>query len=455
MQRLSQAASAIGAQLHGADASWRGAAIDTRKLAPGQLFIALPGTRVDGHEFVRKAAALGAAGALVSRPVDIDFPQLVVGDVLAAMQALGQAMRQHWGGRIVAVTGSNGKTGVKTMLATILGQDQPVFATPGNLNNHIGVPPCLLNLQPEQRLAVLEMGASARGEIAFLAGMAKPDVGIVTLAGDAHLQGFGSRDGVAAGKGELFAALAADGVAVINADDPYCPSWQALAAHCTQRLFGRAVDADVRAEEEEHAPLRQRFVLCMDGQRHPLSLNLPGAHNVMNALAAAAGAAAMGASPAQIVAGLEAVRPVPGRLSAQELPGGVLLIDAPSGATVIDDCYNANPGSLQAAISVLAECPAPRHLVLGDMGELGGDAERLHADVGAVAADAGIEALWACGPLSAAAVRRFGERGRHFTDRKTLAEALRAALCPGASVLVKGSRSAGMDEVVTLLKGEG
>lgn len=446
MQRLSQAASWIGAQLHGADASWRGAAIDTRKLAPGQLFIALPGTRVDGHEFVRKAAALGAAGALVSRPVDIDFPQLVVGDVLAAMQALGQAMRQHWGGRIVAVTGSNGKTGVKTMLATILGQDQPVFATPGNLNNHIGVPLCLLNLQPEQRLAVLEMGASAQGEIAMLAALARPDVGIVTLAGDAHLQGFGSRDGVAAGKGELFAALAADGVAVINADDPYCRSWQALATHCAQRLFGRAADADVRAEEEEHAPLRQRFVLCMDGQRHPVSLNLPGAHNVMNALAAAAGAAAMGASPAQIVAGLEAVRPVPGRLSAQELPGGVLLID---------DAYNANPGSLQAAIAVLAECPAPRHLVLGDMGELGGDAERLHADVGAVAADAGIEALWACGPLSAAAVRRFGERGRHFTDRKALAEALREALTPGASVLVKGSRSAGMDEVVTLLKGEG
>lgn len=449
MQRLSQAVDWIGAVLQGRDQAVTGACIDTRVLQPGQLFIALPGSRVDGHEFVRKAAALGASGALVSRPLDIDFPQIVVPDVLVALQALAAAWRQEWArmgaGQLVGVTGSNGKTSVKTMLATVLGGCAKTFATPGNLNNHIGVPLCLLNVRPEHRYAVIEMGANHAGEIAALAGWAKPDVGLVNNAGDAHLEGFGSRDGVAAAKGEMFTALGAEGVAVINADDPYNPLWRELAGQRTAVTFGRAEGADVRAADEHNALVEQRFTLSMGGQGADVRLPLPGRHSVMNALAAAAVAHALGLDVATIAAGLARVSPVSGRLQAHTLPGGVSLIN---------DAYNANPASLLAAIDVLAASAPPRHLVLGDMAEIGAGAARAHSDAGEVARARGIERLWGCGPLSRHAVEAFGDGARHFDEPLALAGELASVLGDHGTVLVKGSRSAGMERVVHQLKGE-
>lgn len=449
MQRLSQAVDWIGAVLQGRDQAVTGACIDTRVLQPGQLFIALPGSRVDGHEFVRKAAALGASGALVSRPLDIDFPQLVVPDVLVALQTLAAAWRQEWArmgaGQLVGVTGSNGKTSVKTMLATVLGGCAKTFATPGNLNNHIGVPLCLLNVRPEHRYAVIEMGANHAGEIAALAGWAKPDVGLVNNAGDAHLEGFGSRDGVAAAKGEMFTALGAEGVAVINADDPYNPLWRELAGQRQAVTFGRAEGADVRAADEHNALVEQRFTLSMGGQGADVRLPLPGRHSVMNALAAAAVAHALGLDVATIAAGLARVSPVSGRLQAHTLPGGVSLIN---------DAYNANPASLLAAIDVLAASAPPRHLVLGDMAEIGAGAARAHSDAGEVARARGIEWLWGCGPLSRHAVEAFGDGARHFDEPLALAGELASVLGDHGTVLVKGSRSAGMERVVHQLKGE-
>ncbi len=442
MQRLSQLAAWLGQELNGADAPLTGACIDTRKLQPGELFIALPGERVDGHDFLRKAAALGAAGALVARRVDLEFPQLVVPDVLAAMQQLAARWRVEWGGRVVGVTGSNGKTSVKTLLAQLLSRRHTVYATPGNLNNHIGLPLCLLNLRPEHAIAVLEMGASHAGEIAAMADWARPDVGIVTQAGDAHLEGFGSRDGVARAKGEMFAALGEQGIAVINLDDPYRALWQSLAAPARVLGFGRGADADVRASDEDNRPLEQRFTLHLAGAAHRLSLPLPGRHSVMNALAAAAAAQALGLPEDDIRAGLEQAGGVSGRLQLRPLPGGGQLID---------DSYNANPGSVRAAIEVLAACAPPRHFVLGDMAELGGSAEAAHRQAGTDMAAAGIERLWTCGPLSALAAEAFGPAARHFQEREALCVSLRDALEPGCTVLVKGSRSAGMDRVVEAL----
>ncbi len=445
MQRLSQAVTWIGAELRGADAQLSGACIDTRRLQPGQLFIALPGEQVDGHDFVRRAAALGASGALVSQPVSSDFPQLVVPDVLVAMQQLAANWRREWGGTVVGITGSNGKTSVKTMLAAILARSRSIYATPGNLNNHIGLPLCLLNIRPEQQLAVLEMGASHAGEIAALAAWAAPDYGLITQAGDAHLEGFGGRDQVAAAKGELFQALAPGGLALINADDAYASFWQELAAPTPILRFGRSPEAEVRALDERNTAAQQQFVLRIGDEAEDVHLSLPGRHSVMNALAAAAVAHALGVSLPEIAHALAQVQPVAGRLQVQQLPNGVNLID---------DSYNANPGSLRAALDVLMASPGPRHLVLGDMAELGADGPQLHAQAGLAAAEAGVDQLWACGPLSAEAARAFGHPARSFAQRADLAQALQQVLGEGGTVLVKGSRSAGMEQVVALLRGE-
>ncbi len=444
MQRLSQAVEWIGAELVGADAPLTGACIDTRQLQAGQLFVALPGARVDGHDFVRKAASLGAGGALVSRPVDCALPQLVVPDVLAALQQLAARWRQLWaelsGGLLAGVTGSNGKTSVKTMLATMLQRRFEVFATPGNLNNHIGVPLCLLNLRPQHQRAVIEMGANHAGEIAQLANWARPDVGLVTNAGDAHLEGFGSRDGVALAKGELFAALGRDAIAIINADDAYAEDWRRLAAPAQVIEFGRGA-AHVRAAEEVNAAAEQRFAICRQGDQQPVVLGLPGRHSVMNALAASAAAMAMGLELADAAAALAQMQPIGGRLQAQDV-GGV---------HVINDAYNANPNSVAAAIEVLASRVPARHLVLGDMAELGAGAEQAHRQVGVLAREQGLEALWCCGPLSRLAADAFGAGAYSFDSPVELAAALRAQIKPGDSVLIKGSRSAGMERVLALL----
>ena len=438
-----------------------GAGIDTRTLEPGMLWVAVRAER-DGHDFVSRAVAAGAIAALVERPVDAALPQLVVPDTRLALAALAR----HWASRhpvpLVAITGSNGKTTTKELLAAILGELGPVLATTGNLNNELGVPLTLFGLGPEHYYAVIEMGANAPGEIARLAAIARPDVGVVTNVGPAHLEGFGGLDGVARAKSEMFAALGADATAVVNADDAYVETFRAAAAHCRRCEFGRAEGADVRLVTGGPDGGGELLVDTR-GERLAIPFALPGAHNRANALAAIAAARCLDVQADAIVAGLAGVAPIGGRLRSAP---------SRSGATLIDDTYNANPASARAAIGVLATRPGRRHLVLGDMGELGEDEEALHAEIGEAAHEAGLDGLWTLGPLASAAGRawhrrvggrmtagadagaRRDARGAHFADVEALVAALEPHLDADATVLVKGSRAARMERVVAALSGE-
>jgi len=350
MEALAQAALRLDAELIGADAPFARVLTDTRQLRAGDLYVALQGERFDGHEFLAQAQAAGAVGALVSRRVDHALPQLLVGDTLTALQLYGASWRADFDLPVVAVTGSNGKTTTKQMLAAIFAARGPVLATQGNLNNHIGVPLTLLSLRAEHRTAVIEMGANHPGEIALLARLARPQIGVVTQAGDAHLEGFGSREGVARAKGELFAALGAGGIAVINADDMYAPLWREMAGEASVLSFGFHEDADVRAVQVQpwslEMPTAMRFELQTPEGRSTVELPLPGRHNIANALAAAACGVALGLAAEEIAQGL----------SRMQLPQGrVNWKHTPAGARVIDDSYNANPTSLRAGLELLAQ----------------------------------------------------------------------------------------------------
>jgi UDP-N-acetylmuramoyl-tripeptide--D-alanyl-D-alanine ligase len=447
MERMSDLARRLEAPLHGEDARFTRVVTDSRQLAPGDLFVALRGERFDGHDYVEAARKAGAAGALVSQAQPSNLPQVIVGDTLAGLQDYATSWRGDFEVPVVGITGSNGKTTVKQMLAAIVARRGPVMATVGNLNNHIGVPLTLLSLREEHRTAVVEMGANHAGEIARLAAIARPDVGVVNNAGDAHLEGFGSRDGVARAKGELFEALE-HGVSVINADDAYAPLWREL-ARGDRLTFGLAEDADVRAvnprPEPPEAPTGMDFELRTPEGRQGVRLPLPGLHNVRNALAAAACAVALGMDARDIATGLLNVRPAAGRLTWRR---------AINGARLLDDTYNANPTSLRAGLELLAAVRARRWLVLGDMGELGRGAEQMHFAAGEDARALGIERLYAVGPLAREAARGFGSGAVHFNDVAELVAEVRERLAPEVALLVKGSRSARMERVVAGLTGE-
>ncbi|MDN5862240.1 MAG: UDP-N-acetylmuramoyl-tripeptide--D-alanyl-D-alanine ligase [Salinisphaera sp.] len=446
MLSLEEIAALTGGLLHGDDAPISAVSTDTRSMTAGSLFVALRGPSFDGHEFLRRAASLGAAGALVARSQPLALPQVEVDDPLAALQTLAAAWRLRNPMPVVAVTGSNGKTTVRQMLAGILAVDGPVLATRGNRNNHIGVPLTLLEMGAEHEAAIIEMGASGPREIALLARLARPDVAVVTNAADAHLAGFGNREGVARAKGELFADLAADGTAIINADDDFAPLWGELAGDRRRLYFGLGEKAEVTARALEQQAGRTRFTLVAPPGEVAVELALPGRHNVANALAAAAAAVALDVPLAAIAAALAAVSPVAGRLQARPAAGG---------ATLLDDSYNANPASLAAGIAVLCDQPGRHWLVLGDMAELGADAVARHAAVGEAAREAGVERLFACGDLAAAAAGSFGPGGEAYLELDSLIGDLRAQLQAGVTVLVKGSRTAGMERVVTAIEDRG
>ena len=447
MERMTDLARRLDASLHGRDARFTRVTTDSRALAPGDLFVALKGDRFDGHHFIEQARQAGAAGALVSEAQPSNLPQVIVKDTLAGLQDYAVSWRGDFQIPFVAVTGSNGKTTVKQMLSAILARRGPVLATVGNLNNHIGVPLTLLSLREEHKTAVIEMGANHFGEIARLAELAQPDVGVVNNAGDAHLEGFGSREGVARAKGELFEALD-HGVAVINADDEYAPLWREMARGDTL-TFGLSDDADVRAvhprPEPPDAPAGMDFELRTPEGRQGVRLPLPGLHNVSNALAAAACAVALGVDARDIAAGLLGARPVAGRLTWRKALGG---------ARLLDDTYNANPTSLRAGLELLATVQARRWLVLGDMGELGRGSEQLHHAAGEEARALGIERLYAVGPLAREAAKGFGAGAVHFADIAALVAEVRERLAPDVAVLVKGSRSSRMERAVAGLTGE-
>jgi UDP-N-acetylmuramoyl-tripeptide--D-alanyl-D-alanine ligase len=446
---LSELAAPLGGHLAGGDATFGAISTDTRRLAPGELFVALVGPSFDGHDFVGQAVVHGAVAALVSREVDVAMPRLVVPDTRLALGALGARWRGASRARVVAVTGSNGKTTLKEMIAAILRRRGRVLATAGNLNNDIGVPLTLARLQ-EEDYAVVEMGANHVGEIRYLSGLARPDVAVLNNAGRAHLEGFGSLENIARGKAEIVTGLADDGVFVYHADSSWVPLWRELAAGRRCLSFGLRADADVTspggsALRWDDAGFHQHFTVRAAGTAAEVELALAGGHNRLNALAATAAALAVGATLEDCCAGLAAIRPVAGRLAARRRADGGWLID---------DSYNANPESVAAAIAVLAAAPGSGVLVLGDLAELGADAPALHASLGEQARAAGIGALHTVGTLSAAASSAFGAGAQHHASQGALVGALRRALRPEDAVLVKGSRSARMERIVEALAGE-
>jgi UDP-N-acetylmuramoyl-tripeptide--D-alanyl-D-alanine ligase len=446
--QLREAATVMKGELEGADRAFRGCSTDSRTIKSGELFIALRGERFDGHEFLAAAAGAGAGGALVDRNVPAAaLPLIRVDDTLAAMGRLAADWRGRFRAPLLAITGSNGKTTVKEMLAAILARRAPVLATRGNLNNEIGVPLTLFGLGAEHRFAVLEMGANHPGEIRRLTNIARPDVAVITQCAPAHLEGFGSVEGVARAKAEIYEGLAAGGAAILNADDAYCALWRDLGAARRQISFGLSAPADVTAEDI--APLAGGgfgFRLRTPRGGIGVQLPLPGRHNVVNALAAAACCEAIDTPLADVAAGLGDVHPVKGRL---ERKPGV------ASATILDDTYNANPASLRAALDVLSGMPGRHWLVLGDMGELGEAAPALHRGAGELARETGAERLFALGALSSEAVAGFGAGAYHYGSVADLVEAVKRDLRPDVVVLVKGSRAMQMERVVDALAGKG
>ena len=444
-RRLQEAAKALGVAWNGVDAAFTPVSTDTRQLPPGALFVALTGPNFDGHDFIAAARERGACAALVSRWVDDPLPQLCVADTRLALGRLAATRRAAFRHPLIALTGSNGKTTLKEMIAAILRVRGATLATEGNLNNDIGVPLTLLRLNGEYAYAVIEMGANHPGEIAYLTDLTRPDVAIINNAGPCHLEGFGDVAGVARSKGEIFQGLAPNGVAIINRDDPYANAWIALNPGRRVVDFGLDAPAAVSGQILDDT----RFRLQTTDGAIDIRLALPGQHNVRNALAAAAATLSVGTTLDQVRQGLESLHGVGGRM--QRLPGR-------HGGAVIHDAYNANPASLAAALQTVGAEPGRKWLVLGDMRELGPAANDLHAQSGQAARRAGFERLYALGEHSRAAVQAFGGGGEHFTTAEALTEALDGALQHGDEpplILVKGSRGMRMERIVTALAASG
>ena len=435
---LAEIASDLGAKLTGADGWIQGCDVDSRRLAAQALFVALRGRNQDGHQFIGAAEDRGAAAVMVEEKGRSRLPMLKVADTRFALGELARVWRGRFRLPVVAVTGSNGKTTVKELIAGIFREAGRALATVGNLNNDIGVPLTLFRLGEQHDFACLEMGANHGGEIARLTAIAHPTVGVITQCGAAHLEGFGSLEGVARAKGELFLGLDPSATAIVNADDPYASLLTEFAGNRRQITFGLTRDADIGATWETAAP---GTVLQINTPLGAMEVNFPlvGRHNVQNALAAVSAALAVGLPLEAIRTGLEASRSVPARM--ERKPGL-------RGIEIIDDTYNANPGSLRAALEVLAGSAGRHWLVLGDMGELGSEAPELHQHAGELARRQGVERLYAVGQLGRMAAEAFGAGGICCENHAALIETLRGDVFPGLTVLVKGSRSMHMEDIV-------
>ncbi|WP_028388181.1 UDP-N-acetylmuramoyl-tripeptide--D-alanyl-D-alanine ligase [Legionella fairfieldensis] len=421
-----------------------GVCIDSRKIKPGNLFVALRGETFDGHDFIKDAATQGAAAIICNnRAEQIKIPQILVEDTLQALATLAAYHRQTISCPVIALTGSNGKTTVKEMIAAIL--PQPAHATQGNLNNHIGAPLSVLQLQPEHRYAVFELGASHPGDIAYTVAAVQPQVALVNNIAPAHIEGFGSIDGVARSKGEIYQGLRAGGTAIINDDDEYAHFWDDLLVNKKIIRFSLAKAVDVYAKDltfnEQGCA---RFMLVLPAGQVDITLRVPGEHTVSNALAAAACCYAAGISLSAIQEGLHQFRGVPGRMT---------FLEGKNQALIIDDTYNANLRSVLTAVAVLAKRRGRRILVLGDMGELGIWAQQHHAEIGRAAYQQGIDLLMTCGIHSESSARAFGSSALHYKTQEELARDLLSKLDKETTVLVKGSRSAAMEKIVHQLVG--
>lgn len=446
--RLSELARIVSGELQGGDAEFSTVSIDTRTLKSGDVFFAISGRRFDGHDFLAQAVSGGACAAVVERKCEVCLPQVVVADARLALGQLGAAWRQASPARVVGLTGSNGKTTAKEMVAAILGVRAAVLSTRGNLNNDLGVPLTLMGLTPEHRYAVIEMGANHLHEIEYVAGLARPDVALITNAGSAHLEGFGSREGVARGKGEIIAALGLDGVAILNADDAYFGLWREIAGTRKVISFGFGDAADVRGLADSVQSgcgpdgFQTRFACEYHGGCHEIALRLAGRHNVANALAAAASCLALGVDFGQVAEGLSRMSPVAGRM--QPLRAG-------NGALLINDTYNANPSSFKAALEVLLDLPGEPWVALGAFGELGDASPELHAELGVLAKSLGVARLFATGPNADRAADAFGPGAVFCARQEDLIERLQDELRKDVALLVKGSRSQRMERVIEAL----
>ena len=448
---ISHVARLVGGRVIGnGDVMVQGVSTDTRKLpdADGKalLFVALRGENFDGHAHVADAVERGAAAVLVAHDLNVSVPQIVVADTLQALAALARGLHRERATKVFAVTGSNGKTSVKTLLLSILDQAGGAYANPGNFNNEIGLPLAVVAAPHDARFAVYEMGAGKLGDIKYLTDIVRPDIALVNNIAPAHLERMGSLLNVADTKAAIYDALPADGVAVINSDDAFAPYFAERAHGRSILRFGLEASADVFASEISLSQSGSSFLMSTPAGDARITLALPGRHNISNALAAATMGLAAGLDIETIRAGLEVAVPVAGRGVARRLR---------SGAELIDDSYNANPGSTHAAIDTLAAGGGEAWLVLGDMRELGADEIALHAEVGRRAKAAGIARLYTLGTLSGHAAEAFGNDASHFDSHEALSGALKNDMREGVRVLVKGSRGSAMDRVVAaLLQGE-
>lgn len=440
----------LEAPLEWSDRPVAAAAVDSRLVRDGDLFVAVRGQQVDGHDFIEAAAKQGAAAALVESDSTASIPCLRVDNSLRALTTVATANRDHYDGDVIAITGSNGKTSVKNMCDAIFSAIGPTVATAGNYNNEIGVPLTLARLSDETRHAVVEMGATRRGDVAHLCAITRPTVSTVLNAMEAHLEGFGSIADVASVKAEIFDELGPQGTAVVNQDQSWCELWERRARASGAQIVRWSVEqaADVYATDIEDLGLRgTRFRLHLGAEQRSVALALPGRHNVANAVAAAALAAAAGVTADAIAQGLCAVRAVSGRLQAEDLANGM---------TLIDDSYNANPGSVRAAIALLAaEAERESVLILGEMLELGADAADRHREMGELARESGIHGFIGVGDALRDAVDAFGVGGRWYAERELLNADLQQALPAGATILVKGSRGSAMESVVAAVRKHG
>lgn len=443
---LSLLAHWAGGELRGEDIVIDTMTNDTRSLLPDSLYVALRGERFDGHDYAYDAAMRGASALLVEHAVDVQLPQVIVADSVLALARIAANLQRDRNTKVIAITGSNGKTSVKTLVQSIMQRAGNTYINPGNRNNEIGLPLAVMDAPDDADFAVYEMGAGKPGDIAYLTDIVTPDVALVNNIGSAHLERMGSLMGVAETKGAIYAALSATGTAVINADDAFAEYFASRAVGKRILRFGIDASADVSARDLRSSAEGSQFAMVTPQGDVSITLPLPGRHNVMNALAAASLALACGVSLATIAEGLASAQPVPGRQIAHALAGGVVLVD---------DSYNANPASLDAAINTLSTAGGEAWLVLGDMRELGVEGEALHAEAGRHACAAGIQRLYTLGPLSAAAARSFGEGAWSFESHAALIDALRIDLAEphphGLRVLVKGSRGSAMDRIVNAL----
>lgn len=435
-----------GGQLFGGNISFTEVTTDTRKISAGCLFIALKGERFDAHDFIADALSAGATAVLVSKHLHVAVPQVVVADTRIALGQLARWVRHKSTARVVALTGSSGKTSVKEMTAAILRNCGETLYTAGNLNNDIGVPLTLLRLTAEHDYAVIELGANHQGEIAYTTDLTCPDAALVNNLSAAHLEGFGSLSGVAKAKGEIFRGLPANGTAILNMQSNDWSNWQTMLEGKTIWRFSdqQQSGCDFSASHIKMSGAGTQFVMNTPAGSIPVHVPLPGRHNVANALAAASLALAVGAPLNAVQQGLSGLCAVPGRLFPIELTQGKLLLD---------DSYNANVGSMTAAAEVLAEMPGYRVMVVGDMAELGDDAPACHRQVGEAARRVGVDKVLSVGDLS----RLIGEAsgvGEHFSDKATITARLRTLLSGHATItiLVKGSRCSAMEQVVQSLQ---